>query len=276
MVQLCCEPSLALEKLAVLDASLMQDSSSSANQDQWPSASMTLTRESLGITEEISNADQPDDSSFKPPEESQIPEIVPSNTGCVTALSLGMEKEDNIPRAFLNNEAEVLSGHRDSAVTMSPDSLESACLEQSREEDMSESIASTVPVCQEEDTQPKGNESQGVEQTPVENHGGSLEKSPLVMGDSRSDLLSLPFQGAEVLLDNVVPLPGEDHFSSEADAVVVEMTKGAVLVVQVHESFTNYDNATGLPLIQMWNLMRCVMSVSRTLVERGFAQWLDY
>ncbi|XP_068011032.1 A-kinase anchor protein 1, mitochondrial [Melanerpes formicivorus] len=89
----------------------------------------------------------------------------------------------------------------------------------------------------------------------------------------RSDFLSLPFQGAEVLLDNVVPLPDEDHFSSEADAAVSEMTRGAVLVAQV----TNYDSATGLPLIQLWNLMGDeVVSINRTLVERGFAQWLDY
>ncbi|KAM6402991.1 A-kinase anchor protein 1, mitochondrial-like [Rhynochetos jubatus] len=183
----------------------------------------------------------------------------------------------------------------------------------------------------------------------------------------RSDFLSLPFQGAEVLLDNVVPLPvalemcavlvskaallggrlypyclgrrgfrlrrrrgvssrtrppnssatyvhgnlasgfgkhfplslqqpsghntcvtssltdgfrqlptatvGEDHFSSEADAAVAEMSRGAVLAAQV----TNYDGATGLPLIQLWNLMGDeVVSINRTLVERGFAQWLDY
>ncbi|XP_074878071.1 A-kinase anchor protein 1, mitochondrial-like [Buteo buteo] len=89
----------------------------------------------------------------------------------------------------------------------------------------------------------------------------------------RSDFLSLPFQGAEVLLDNVVPLPDEDHFSPEADAAVSEMTKGAVLVAQV----TNYDSATGLPLIQLWNLTGDeVVSVNRSLVERGFAQWLNY
>ncbi|KFQ56873.1 hypothetical protein N333_06428, partial [Nestor notabilis] len=88
----------------------------------------------------------------------------------------------------------------------------------------------------------------------------------------RSDFLSLPFQGAEVLLDNVVPLPDEDHFSPEADAAVDEMTRGAVLVAQV----TNYDSATGLPLIQLWNLMGDeVVSINRTLVERGLARWLD-
>ncbi|XP_054503041.2 A-kinase anchor protein 1, mitochondrial [Agelaius phoeniceus] len=89
----------------------------------------------------------------------------------------------------------------------------------------------------------------------------------------RSDFLTLPFQGAEVLLDNVVPLPDEDHFSPEADAAVSEMTRGAVLVAQV----TNYDSVTGLPLIQLWNLMGDeVVSINRTLVERGFARWLDY
>ncbi|XP_054668173.1 A-kinase anchor protein 1, mitochondrial-like [Grus americana] len=89
----------------------------------------------------------------------------------------------------------------------------------------------------------------------------------------RSDFLSLPFQGAEVLLDNVVPLPGQDHFSSEADTAVVEMTEGAVLVAQV----TKYDNATGLPLIQLWNLVGDeAVSVNRALVERGLAQWLVY
>ncbi|XP_064250441.1 A-kinase anchor protein 1, mitochondrial [Passer domesticus] len=89
----------------------------------------------------------------------------------------------------------------------------------------------------------------------------------------RSDFLTLPFQGAEVLLDNVVPLPDEDHFSAEADAAVSEMTRGAVLVAQV----TNYDSVTGLPLIQLWNLMGDeVVSINRTLVERGFARWLDY
>ncbi|XP_050765001.1 A-kinase anchor protein 1, mitochondrial [Gymnogyps californianus] len=138
--------------------SLIQDSSASANQDQWPAASMTLTQEPLGITDEIRNAEQPDDSSFKPPKESQMSEIVLSDTGSVTALCLGLEKEANTPQAFLNNEVEVVSSHKDSAVSVLPDTLESACLEQSREEEMSESIANTVPVCQEEDTQPKGDE----------------------------------------------------------------------------------------------------------------------
>uniref|UniRef100_A0A8C0BCQ6 Uncharacterized protein n=1 Tax=Buteo japonicus TaxID=224669 RepID=A0A8C0BCQ6_9AVES len=138
--------------------SLVQDSSSSANQDQWPSASATLTRESLGIVEEISNAEQSDDSSIKPPKESQMSEMVLSDAGSVTALCLGLEREADTPQAFLNNEAEVVSGHKDSAVSVLPDSLESACLEQSREEEMPEAIAYTVPVCQEEDAEPNGDE----------------------------------------------------------------------------------------------------------------------
>ncbi|KAM9257542.1 A-kinase anchor protein 1, mitochondrial-like [Morus bassanus] len=104
-------------------------------------------------------------------------------------------------------------------------------------------------------------------------YGGYDKVKTDTLRQIRSDFLSLPFQGAEVLLDNVVPLPDEDHFSSEADATVSEMTRGAALVAQV----TNYDNATGLPLIQLWNLTGDeVVSVNRALVERGFAQWLGY
>ncbi|XP_010118815.1 PREDICTED: A-kinase anchor protein 1, mitochondrial [Chlamydotis macqueenii] len=137
--------------------SLIEDASSSANQDRWPSAS--VTQKSLGITE-ISNAEQSDNSSFKPPKESRMPETVLSDAGSGTALCLELEKEASTPQAFLNNKIEVVSSHKHSAVSMLPDSLEPACSEQSREKEMSESIASIVPVCPEEDTQPEGDELQ--------------------------------------------------------------------------------------------------------------------
>ncbi|XP_061868534.1 A-kinase anchor protein 1, mitochondrial isoform X2 [Colius striatus] len=140
----------ACVSLPLISKSLIESSGSSANQDQWPSASMTLAQEYLGIPEEISNAEQSGDSSFKPPEESQMPEMVPSDTGCVTTLCLGLEKEASNPQAFLNSEVQVLSRPRGSSVSMLPDSLE-----QSRKE---ESIASTLPRCQEEDMQPKRDE----------------------------------------------------------------------------------------------------------------------
>ncbi|KAM9272443.1 A-kinase anchor protein 1, mitochondrial [Morus bassanus] len=136
--------------------SLRQDSSSSANQDQWPSASLMLTQKSLGITE-TSNAEQLGESSFKPAKESQMPELVLSDTDSERAVCLGLEKGANTSQAFLNNE--VVSSHNDSAVSMLLDNLESACSEQSKEGELSESIASTTPVCQEEDdTQPQGDE----------------------------------------------------------------------------------------------------------------------
>ncbi|NXC37780.1 AKAP1 protein, partial [Penelope pileata] len=144
----------ACVSLPLISKSAKQDSSSSANQAKCPSASVTLMQGSLGIMEEISNAEQSDESSFKPPKESQMPEMALSDTGCVTALRVGLEKEANAPQAFLTNE--VVLSHQDSAVRMLPDSLESACLEQSREEKMSESTDSSVPVCQEENTQAKG------------------------------------------------------------------------------------------------------------------------
>ncbi|KAM8903201.1 A kinase (PRKA) anchor protein 1b [Spinachia spinachia] len=88
----------------------------------------------------------------------------------------------------------------------------------------------------------------------------------------RSDFVTLPFQGAEVLLDNVAPLPGEDRFSPEATAALEEMTRGVALLAQV----SNYDNNTGLPLVHLWNMVgEEVVSVNRTLAERGLGVWLD-
>ncbi|XP_061781488.1 A kinase (PRKA) anchor protein 1b isoform X1 [Nerophis lumbriciformis] len=88
----------------------------------------------------------------------------------------------------------------------------------------------------------------------------------------RSDFVTLPFQGAEVLLDNIAPLPGEDCFSSEATSALEEMTRGAALLAQV----SNYDDNTGLPLVHLWNMVgEEVFSINRSLAERGLGVWLD-
>ncbi|OCT95163.1 hypothetical protein XELAEV_18012847mg [Xenopus laevis] len=103
-------------------------------------------------------------------------------------------------------------------------------------------------------------------------YGGYEKVKVDILRQIRSDFVTLPFQGAEVLLDNVIPLAESDHFSTEADEAATEMTRGTALLAQV----TNYDAATGLPLIQLWSMMADeVVSVNRTLVERGFAQWMD-
>lgn len=88
----------------------------------------------------------------------------------------------------------------------------------------------------------------------------------------RSDFVTLPFQGAEVLLDNIAPLPGEDRFSADATSALEEMTRGVPLLAQV----SNYDNNTGLPLVHLWNMVgEEVVSVNRTLAERGLGVWVD-
>ncbi|TRY54113.1 hypothetical protein DNTS_031162 [Danionella cerebrum] len=88
----------------------------------------------------------------------------------------------------------------------------------------------------------------------------------------RSDFVTLPFQGTEVLLDNIAPLPGEDRFSAEANSALEEMTRGVPLLAQV----TNYDNNTGLPLVHMWNMVgEELVLLNRTLAERGFGSWVD-
>ncbi|KAM8853005.1 A kinase (PRKA) anchor protein 1b isoform 1-T3 [Synchiropus picturatus] len=88
----------------------------------------------------------------------------------------------------------------------------------------------------------------------------------------RSDFVTLPFQGAEVLLDNIVPLPGEDRFSTAATSALEELTRGVALLAQV----SNYDNNTGLPLVHLWNMVGDeVISVNRSLAERGLGIWVD-
>ncbi|XP_025962843.2 A-kinase anchor protein 1, mitochondrial [Dromaius novaehollandiae] len=230
-----------------------QDSSSTATEGQWPSASVTLTQESSGIMEEVSNVEQSNDSSCKPPKESQMPETVLSDTGSVTALHLGLEKEASTPLAFLNNEVEeAVSGHKDSVVGMLSDScMKSARLEQSREEEMSQSIDSTVPTCQGEDTQPEGDESER------ERIGGvSLDKEEVekieqvaiqiiskvilaateeVLSGSVSDVSSRICQAAASRAETpperagtaasdqvlaVEPRGGDEHVTTENDAVV--------------------------------------------------------
>lgn len=87
----------------------------------------------------------------------------------------------------------------------------------------------------------------------------------------RSDFVSLPFQGTEVLLDNIMPLPDEDQFSEEANAAMDEMTRGAALLAQV----TGYDNS-GMPLIHLWSLAGDkVLFLNQILVEKGHAQWME-
>ncbi|XP_051891379.1 LOW QUALITY PROTEIN: A kinase (PRKA) anchor protein 1b [Pristis pectinata] len=102
-------------------------------------------------------------------------------------------------------------------------------------------------------------------------YGGYERVKIEVLRQIRSDFVSLPFQGTEVLLDNIMPLPGEDHFSEEANAMMDEMTRGAALLAQV----TGYDNS-GMPLIHLWSLAGDeVLFLNRILVEKGHAQWME-
>ncbi|XP_067573404.1 A-kinase anchor protein 1, mitochondrial [Pseudorca crassidens] len=102
-------------------------------------------------------------------------------------------------------------------------------------------------------------------------YGGYKRVKVGVLRQIRSDFVTLPFQGAEVLLDSVMPLSDDDHFSPEADAAMSEMTGNAALLAQV----TRYS-PTGLPLIQLWSVIGDeVVLINRSLVERGLAQWVD-
>ncbi|XP_064206058.1 A-kinase anchor protein 1, mitochondrial-like isoform X2 [Anguilla rostrata] len=102
-------------------------------------------------------------------------------------------------------------------------------------------------------------------------YGGYHRAKMDTLHQIRSDFTKLPFQGAEVVLSNVKPLPGGDGFSAEASAALEEMTKGAPLLAQV----TGHSRA-GVPFVQMWRAVQEeLVSVNRTLVDRGLAAWLE-
>ncbi|KAM6164466.1 A-kinase anchor protein 1, mitochondrial [Rhynchocyon petersi] len=102
-------------------------------------------------------------------------------------------------------------------------------------------------------------------------YGGYKRVKVDVLRQIRSDFVTLPFQGAEVLLDSVMPLSDDEHFSPEADAAMSEMTGNTALLAQV----TSYSQS-GLPLIQLWSVVGDeVVLINRWLVERGLAQWVD-
>ncbi|XP_035289556.1 A-kinase anchor protein 1, mitochondrial-like [Anguilla anguilla] len=102
-------------------------------------------------------------------------------------------------------------------------------------------------------------------------YGGYHRAKMDTLHQIRSDFTKLPFQGAEVVLSNVKPLPGGDGFSAEASAALEEMTRGAPLLAQM----TGHSRA-GVPFVQMWRAVQEeLVSVNRTLVDRGLAAWLE-
>ncbi|ROL54192.1 A-kinase anchor protein 1, mitochondrial [Anabarilius grahami] len=101
-------------------------------------------------------------------------------------------------------------------------------------------------------------------------NGGYDTVNSAILRQIRSDFVSLPFQAAEVLLDNITPLPGEEEFSLEAKAALEELTANMVLIIKVTSS------QDGLPLVHMWKQMGDeVVLLNRLLAERGFCTWFE-
>ncbi|XP_026075862.1 A-kinase anchor protein 1, mitochondrial-like isoform X1 [Carassius auratus] len=100
--------------------------------------------------------------------------------------------------------------------------------------------------------------------------GGYDSVNSATLRQIRSDFVTLPFQAAEVLLDNITPLPGEEEFSLEAKTALKELTANMALTIKVTGS---HD---GLPLVHMWKQTEDeVVLVNRLLAERGFCAWFE-
>ncbi|KAA0704176.1 A-kinase anchor protein 1, mitochondrial [Triplophysa tibetana] len=80
-------------------------------------------------------------------------------------------------------------------------------------------------------------------------NGGYDAVNSSTLRQIRSDFVTLPFQSAEVLLDNIAPLPGEVEFSLEAKTALEEITVNTALILKVTGS------QDGIPLVHMWKQM---------------------
>ncbi|XP_064833138.1 A-kinase anchor protein 1, mitochondrial-like [Oncorhynchus masou masou] len=84
----------------------------------------------------------------------------------------------------------------------------------------------------------------------------------------RSDFVALPFQGSEVILENIAPIP---DVSAAAKSALEEMTRGLALLAQVTNCHTS-----GLPLVQIWRTEgEELVSVNRAMVDNGLCSWVD-
>ncbi|KAG9263091.1 A-kinase anchor protein 1, mitochondrial-like [Astyanax mexicanus] len=101
-------------------------------------------------------------------------------------------------------------------------------------------------------------------------YGGYVMFNLSALRQIRSDFVALPFQGSEVMLENLAPLPGKKEFSLEAKEALEELTRGLPLIIKVT------GTQSGLPLVHMWRQAgEQMVSVNGLLVERGLCSWLD-
>lgn len=100
--------------------------------------------------------------------------------------------------------------------------------------------------------------------------GGYDTVNSTTLRQIRSDFVTLPFQAAEVLLDNIMPLPGDEEFSLEAKEALEESTANVALILKVTGS------QDGLPLVHLWKQAGDEMVlINRSLADQGFFSWFD-
>ncbi|XP_076107073.1 uncharacterized protein LOC143075524 isoform X1 [Mytilus galloprovincialis] len=102
-------------------------------------------------------------------------------------------------------------------------------------------------------------------------YGGFSRVSGSILRQIRSDFMTLPFQGIECYMANVTPLQDEEYFSSEAAAVLEELTQGKLLQAQVVGR-----NDDGIAYCHIYQINGDkVTFVNRELVNRGVVRWIE-
>ena len=102
-------------------------------------------------------------------------------------------------------------------------------------------------------------------------YGGFSRVPGSVLRQIRSDFMTLPFQGIECYMANITPLQDEEYFSSEAAAVLEELTQGKLLQAQVVGR-----NEDGIAYCHIYQINGDkVTFVNRELVNRGMVRWIE-
>lgn len=104
-------------------------------------------------------------------------------------------------------------------------------------------------------------------------YGGYSRISSQCLKQIRSDFMTLPFEAVECYMANITPLQGETYFSTEAAAVLEELTQGKLLQAQVVGKAED-----GIPYVHIYQISgnnTSALMVNREIVNRGVARWIE-
>ncbi|KAL1494724.1 hypothetical protein ABEB36_010275 [Hypothenemus hampei] len=103
-------------------------------------------------------------------------------------------------------------------------------------------------------------------------YGGYAYVENTKLRQIRQDFMLLPFQAAECFLANITPKTEDGSWPDDAYSLVANITKGSIIYTQIADYTTD-----GIPLVLCYVIPnpKQVIFLNQSLVEEGFAEWLE-